>query len=98
MQAEHSANHTPGALTGYRVLDLGDEKGVLCTKILADLGADVLTIEPPTGASVRMHGPFYHDQMEREKSLFFWYFHTNKRSLTLNLEAPAGRELFTTLV
>lgn len=40
-------------LRGYRVLDLGDEKGVLCTKIMADLGADVITIEPPGGHPTR---------------------------------------------
>lgn len=96
--ADHSPTHTPGALTGYRVLDLCDEKGALGTKILADLGADVITIEPPGGTSVRARGPFYHDQAEREKSLFFWYFHTNKRSLTLNLEMPEGQTLFKALV
>jgi len=88
----------PGALTGYRVLDLCDDKGVLCTKIMADLGADVITIEPPGGAVTRCRGPFYHHQAQPESSLFFWYFHANKRSLTLNLETPDGRALFKTLV
>jgi crotonobetainyl-CoA:carnitine CoA-transferase CaiB-like acyl-CoA transferase len=89
---------TPGALTGYRVLDLSDDKGVLCTKIMADLGADVITIEPPGGAVTRSRGPFYHDQTHAERSLFFWYFHANKRSITLNLETSAGQALFKTLV
>jgi benzylsuccinate CoA-transferase BbsE subunit len=88
----------PGALTGYRVLDLGDDKGVLCTKIMADLGADVITIEPPGGAVTRSHAPFYHDQTHPERSLFFWYFHANKRSITLHLERPDGQALFKTLV
>jgi benzylsuccinate CoA-transferase BbsE subunit len=85
-------------LAGYRVLDLCDAKGVLCTKIMADLGADVITVEPPQGCNTRHRPPFYHDQPDSEKSLFFWYFHTNKRSVTLNLETTDGRELFKALV
>lgn len=87
-----------GALTGYRVLDLCDAKGVFCTKIMADLGADVIAIEPPEGTSSRHQPPFYHDQATSERSLFFWYFHTNKRSLTLNLATPDGQSLFKQLV
>lgn len=85
-------------LAGYRVLDLCDAKGVLCTKIMADLGADVIMIEPPQGNTTRHRPPFYHDQPNPEKSLFFWYFHTNKRSITLNLETADGRELFKALL
>jgi crotonobetainyl-CoA:carnitine CoA-transferase CaiB-like acyl-CoA transferase len=83
----------PGALAGYRILDLSDEKGVLCSKILADLGADVITIEPPEGSPLRRRGPFYGAQVTPEHSLFFWYFHTNKRSITLNLETADGQDL-----
>ena len=50
-----------GLLSPYRVLDLTDERGILCGKILADLGADVIQIEPPGGSSARRIGPFYHD-------------------------------------
>lgn len=85
-------------MEGYRVLHIGDEKGALCSKILADFGADVIVIEPPSGHPTRAYAPFYHDQVETEKSLFFWYFHTNMRSVTLQLEAPEGRDLFRTLV
>jgi benzylsuccinate CoA-transferase BbsE subunit len=90
--------HPPAALTGYRVLDLCHDHGMLCTKIMADLGADVITIEPPAGMVTRARGPFYHEQPEPEKSLYFWYFHTNKRSITLNVETPAGQALFKQLV
>lgn len=89
---------SPGPLTGYRVLDLCDAKGVLCTKIMADLGADVIKIEPPAGDAMRSHGPFYHDVPDLERSLCFWYFHTNKRSITLNLETPDGQHLLRKLV
>ena len=87
-----------GALSGYRVLDLSDAKGVLCTKVMADLGADVIAIEPPQGSTTRSYTPFYHDQPDQEKSLFFWYFHTNKRSITLNLATPDGQDLFKQLI
>jgi crotonobetainyl-CoA:carnitine CoA-transferase CaiB-like acyl-CoA transferase len=80
------------------VLDLCDDKGVLCTKIMADLGADVITIEPPGGAVTRSREPFYHNQAHPERSLFFWYFHANKRSITLHLETSDGQALFKTLV
>ena len=45
-------------LEPYRVLDLCDERGLLAGKILADLGADVIQIEPPGGSSARNVGPF----------------------------------------
>lgn len=87
-----------GALTGYRVLDLCDAKGALCTKMMADLGADVIKIEPPGGDGMRYQKPFYDDRPDSEKSLCFWYFHANKRGVTLNLETPDGQTLFRELV
>ncbi len=48
-------------LEGYRALDLTDEKGFLCGKILADLGVDVIKMEKPGGDSSRKTGPFWHD-------------------------------------
>ena len=47
-----------GILKSYRILDLTNEKGALCGKMLADLGADVIKIEPPEGDSSRRRGPF----------------------------------------
>ncbi len=90
---ERRSDHGRGALSGYRVLDLCAASGVLCTKILADLGADVIKVEPPAGNATRYRGPFYQDQTDPEKSLFFWYFHTNQRSVTLDLETPADQAL-----
>lgn len=90
--------HNAGALTGYRVLSMCDALGVFCPKILADLGADVITIEPPEGTSTRRRTPFYHDQADAEKSLYFWYFHTNTRSITLNPDTADGQELLRMLI
>ena len=58
-------------LAPYRVLDLTDAEGFLCGKILGDLGADVIKIEPPGGDPDRSIGPFYHDVPHAEKSLYW---------------------------
>jgi len=58
-------------LSPYRVLDLTNEMGYFCGKILAELGADVIKIEPPEGDSGRNIGPFINDIPKKEGSLFF---------------------------
>jgi crotonobetainyl-CoA:carnitine CoA-transferase CaiB-like acyl-CoA transferase len=85
-------------LTGYRVLDLTDEKGMLCGKMLGDLGADVIKIERPGGDVSRNIGPFYKDTPHPEKSLFWFAFNANKRGITLNIENADGRGIFRDLV
>ncbi|MFC2041408.1 CaiB/BaiF CoA transferase family protein [Chloroflexota bacterium] len=85
-------------LSPYRVLDLTDEKGLLCGKILGDLGADVIKVERPGGDPARNIGPFYHDQPHPEKSLFWFAFNTSKRGITLNIKTTDGREIFMKLV
>jgi len=87
-----------GMLSPYRVLDLADEKGLLCGKILSDLGADVVKIERRDGDPARDIGPFFHDDPHPEKSLFWFAFNTNKRGITLNIEAPDGKQIFKKLV
>jgi len=85
-------------LGGYRVLDLTDERGLMCGKILGDLGADVIQIEPPGGSPARNIGPFYHDIPHPEKSLYWFWTALHKRGITLNLETADGREIFKRLV
>ena len=85
-------------LGGYRALDLTDEKGFLCGRLLADLGVDVIKVEKPGGDPARDIGPFYHDIRDSEKSLFWFAFNANKRGITLNLEHSEGKELFRELV
>ena len=80
-------------LSPYRVLDLTDERGLLCGKILGDLGADVVQVEPPGGSPARRVGPFYEDDPAPGKSLHWWAYCANKRGITLNLEHPDGRAL-----
>ncbi|MEE9400624.1 MAG: CoA transferase, partial [Dehalococcoidia bacterium] len=60
-----------GFLPRYRVLDLADEKGVYCGKLLGDLGADVIKVEPPGGDKTRFRGPFHKNDVHPEKSLHF---------------------------
>jgi len=61
---------TEGLLSPYRVLDLTDEKGLFCAKVLADLGADVVKVEPPSGSTARKIAPFHKNVPPLEKSLF----------------------------
>lgn len=82
------------ALAGRRVLDLADEKGVYCGKLLADMGADVIKIEPPGGDATRHLPPFWDDAPDPNGSLFFLYMNTSKRGVTLDLTRPAGQALF----
>jgi len=82
------------ALDDIRVLDISGEIGLYCAKLLADLGADVIKVEPPEGHPGRRSGPFYHDEIDPEKSLYFFNLTTSQRSVTLNLEHADGRALF----
>ena len=72
-----------GALSGIRVLEVVDERGAYCGKLLADLGADVIKLEPPGG-----------DAGRRETGSLFFYANTNKRSVTLDLDSRTGRNTF----
>ncbi|MFC2051549.1 CaiB/BaiF CoA transferase family protein [Chloroflexota bacterium] len=96
MRKEESEKDT--ALDDIRVLDLAGPMGVYGTKLLADLGADVIKIEPPGGGSMRALGPFVDDDPHPEKSLYFFHFNTNKRGITLNLDTRDGQEIFKSLV
>ena len=87
-----------GFLPPYRVLDISEELGAYCGRLLADLGADVIKIEPPGGDPSRRLGPFYHDQPHDERSLFWFIHHAGKRGITLDLVSESGRSLFKRLL
>ena len=85
-------------LSPYTVLDLTDEKGELASMVLGDLGADVIKVEPPSGSPSRAMGPFLDDAPEMERSLQYFAFNRNKRGISLDLEAEAGRKTLFSLV
>src|SRR3954471_16848971 len=87
-----------GALQGYRVLDLSEPWGAYCGKLLAGLGADVVKVEPPAGDAARAFGPFKDDRPHPEASLAFAYYHTNQRSVVLDLADDEGRALLVRLL
>jgi len=91
-------NAVEGMLSPYRVLDLTDEKGLSCGRLLGDLGADVIKIERPGGDPARKLGPFYDDKDDPEKSLFWFAYNANKRGITLDIEKPEGQDIFKRLV
>jgi crotonobetainyl-CoA:carnitine CoA-transferase CaiB-like acyl-CoA transferase len=89
----------PSAMDDIRVLDISHGiAGPFCAKILGDFGADVIKVEPPGGESGRTMGPFFHDDPNPEKSLFFLLLNLNKRGTTLNLETSTGAKIFKELV
>ena len=82
----------PGALDGVRVLEVGDlVSAAYATKLLADLGADVVKIEPQRGDLARGRGPFPGNIPHPETSGLFLYLNANKRGITLDLRQPRGQ-------
>src|SRR5438045_400988 len=82
----------PGMLAGLRVVEIADERAEYCGLLLAGLGAEVIKIEPPEGNATRRIGPFLEDQPGLERSLFFWNYNRNKKSVVLDLREPAPCE------
>ena len=96
--AEAFAEGPAGALDGVRVIELAGALGEWCGRLLADMGADVIKIEPPGGGATRLVGPFVDDVPHSERSLAFWHRNTSKRAVTLDLEHATGRALLRRLV
>jgi crotonobetainyl-CoA:carnitine CoA-transferase CaiB-like acyl-CoA transferase len=92
VQSEDGTRGVVGSLEHIRVLELGGRTVQHCGKLLADLGADVIKIEPPDGDSARSVGPFAGDILDRERSLYFLNFNTNKRSAVLDLNSEQDRQ------
>ena len=85
------------ALDGIRILDMAGVEGQLCGRLLADLGAEVIRVEPPQGDPARHIGPFRHGVPDDDASLRFLHLNTNKKSVTLDLTTGQGRETFRAL-
>jgi crotonobetainyl-CoA:carnitine CoA-transferase CaiB-like acyl-CoA transferase len=88
----------PGALADLRVIELSNERSVFAGKLLADMGADVILVEPPGGDPMRQYPPFLEDQPGDERSLYFWHYNTSKRGVVLDLESEDGRRVLRELV
>jgi crotonobetainyl-CoA:carnitine CoA-transferase CaiB-like acyl-CoA transferase len=86
------------ALTGLRVVELAREPIAFAGKLLADMGAEVILVEPPGGDPCRTYPPFLDDEPGEDRSLYWWHYHTNKRGLVLDLDAPADAERFRALI
>ena len=81
-------------LSPYKVLDITQGACSLSGKIFADLGADVIKIEPPNGDISRFRGPFINDKPHIDSSYEWHYLNANKRGITLDLENPKDIDLF----
>ena len=68
-------------LSPYRILDLTDERSNLTGLLLAQLGAEVIAIEPPEGTHSRQVGPFADDEEDIERSLTHWAWNRGKKSV-----------------
>jgi len=80
-------------LSGIRVLDLSGDLGVYCGKLLADVGADVIKVEPPGGDPMRGTGPYIEGADSPENSIHWRHYNTNKRGITVDIASDAGSAL-----
>ena len=87
----------PGPLAGVRVLDLAGQSAVFGSRLLADLGCDVVRVEPPGGDGLRRLAPFLDGSPGVERSLWHLYHNAGKRSVVLDRATPAGRAAFWSL-
>jgi len=85
-------------LEGYRALDLTGLSGQLCGRILADLGMEVIKIEPPGGDPVRQLAPFIRSPNGQRLSTTFAHLNSGKASKVLDLESEADRDVFRGMV
>ncbi len=95
---KNDMNKTSGPLADLRVLEFDDGTAQYCGKLLSDLGAEVIKVEPPSGAHSRRIPPFQNDIPDLNKSLYFWHYNTNKRSVVLDLRHQDAREAVRALV
>jgi crotonobetainyl-CoA:carnitine CoA-transferase CaiB-like acyl-CoA transferase len=87
------------ALDGVRVIEFADETAAYCGRLLADLGAEVIKVEPPGGGRLRRARPFVRGhEGDPNASLAFWVHNTSKKSVVLDLETDEGRSLARKLV
>src|SRR5262245_51187801 len=86
------------ALSGLRVLELSNERIAFAGKLLGDMGADVILIEPPGGDPARNYPPWLDDEPGEDRSLHWWHYNTSKRGVVLDLDDARDRRRFERLV
>ena len=86
------------ALDHVRVIELANERISFAGKLLADMGADVILVEPPSGDASRSFPPFVDDEPGDHRSLHFLHYNTSKRSVILDLDDESGRDSFRRLI
>ena len=96
-QSTDTDSSAVGALAGIRVVELAGEPIAWAGKLLADMGADVILVEPPGGDPSRNYPPYLDDQPGADRSLYWWHYHTGKRGVVVDLDDAAGRDRFRAL-
>ena len=96
--AEGNSRPRPGALQGVRVVELARDPIAFAGKLLGDMGADVILVEPPGGDPARGYPPFVDDEPGEDRSLYWWHYHTSKRGVVIDLDDEAGRDRFRALI
>ena len=86
------------ALTGCRVVELARPPIAWAGKLLGDMGADVILVEPPGGDAARGYPPFEDDAPGEDRSLFWWHYHTSKRGVVIDLDDATGRDRWRALI
>jgi benzylsuccinate CoA-transferase BbsE subunit len=92
MSEPHGVDAERALLEGLRVVELASDRAAYAGKLLGDLGADVVVVEPPGGHASRWYGPFVDDEPDADRCLWWWNYNTSKRSVVLDLESEAGRD------
>src|ERR1700704_2598599 len=95
MSATETSDKPPAGVT---VVEIGNERTEWCGKLFSQGGAHVILVEPPGGAESRAKAPFYEGIPGSERSVHFWYYNTDKDSITLDLHAREDRETFLELL
>jgi crotonobetainyl-CoA:carnitine CoA-transferase CaiB-like acyl-CoA transferase len=85
------------ALAGIRVIELAHERIAFAGKLMGDMGADVILVEPPGGDPSRDYPPYLNDEAGDNRSLYFWHYNTSKRSVVIDLDTTAGQTQFKAL-
>ena len=83
----------------FKVLDLTEGGHNLCGRLLGDMGADVVRVEPPGGSPTRLRGPFASGAKDLlQHSLYWAAYNSNKRGITLDISSQKGQEILSKLI